>query len=111
MLTGPASIEFFARVAAQAEKPIVPSPPWRSYYRYLMRGRLVRAFLSLPLCFGSIRCSIRSGVIRVSKTRCLAGAGRQLTTDQRQTVICCYEFGYSQAILRRYCYGLVTTGA
>ena len=51
------------------EKPIAPSPLCRSFYRYLIRDRLVRALLLLPHCSGSIRCSIRSGTIRASKNR------------------------------------------
>ena len=56
---GSIPIEFLARVAARLANPTAPSPLCRDYSRYRARLRL--------RCSGSIRCSIRSGMIRVSK--------------------------------------------
>jgi hypothetical protein len=71
-VTGPASIEFFARVAGKQEKLIAPSPLCRSYYRYPM-GRW-----SWCACYS---CITRldpmfdgPGMIRAFKLRCRARA-------------------------------------
>ncbi len=45
-----------------------PSPPYRSYSRYRTLVRWPhKIYRSLPRCFGSIRCSIRSATIRASR--------------------------------------------
>ena len=49
------------------ESPTAPSPLYRNYSRYHMLGRWLQTCRSLPRCSGSIRCSIRSGMIRASK--------------------------------------------
>ena len=75
-LTGPAPIEILARVAAQAGNPTAPLPLYRNYSRY-RTGHWMGTCRSLPRCSGSIRCSIRSGMIRASKARRLARAEKR----------------------------------
>ena len=67
-LTGPVPMEVLARVAARMESLTAPSQLCRNYSRYRTSGfTRVLACRSLPRCSGSIRCSIRSGMIRASK--------------------------------------------
>ena len=67
-LTGPGPIEILARVAAQHGRT---RPRHRRFTETTLdTGRRRAGFAacrSLPRCSGSIRCSIRSGMIRVSK--------------------------------------------
>ena len=49
------------------ENPTAPSPLYRNYSRYRTRAHWLEACRSLLRCSGSIRCSIRSGMIRASK--------------------------------------------
>ena len=49
------------------ESPTAPSPLYRNCSRYRASARWLKTCRSLPRCSGSIRCSIRSGMIRASK--------------------------------------------
>ena len=49
------------------ESPTAPSPLYRNCCRYRILARWLRTCRSLPRCSGSIRCSIRFGMIRASK--------------------------------------------
>ena len=52
---------------ADWESPTAPSPLYRNCSRYRTRAHWLRACRSLLRCSGSIRCSIRSGMIRASR--------------------------------------------
>ena len=49
------------------ENPTAPSPLYRNYSRYRTLAHWLQTCRSLLRCSGSIRCSIRSGMIRASK--------------------------------------------
>ena len=67
-LTGPRPIEILARVAAQMGEPDRAIAALQKLLSIPYSGPLAWACRSLPRCSGSIRCSIRSGMIRVSKS-------------------------------------------
>ena len=66
-LTGPIPIEILARVAAQMGEPDRAIAALQKLLSIPYRGALRFGGRSLPRCSGSIRCSIRSGMIRASK--------------------------------------------
>ena len=66
-LDGSGALEFLARVAAQAGEPAALSRQFKNCSRYQAVVHLLWASRLLPRCSGSIRCSIRSGMIRASK--------------------------------------------
>ena len=76
-LHGPIPIEILARVAAGTGKPIVPLQRCRNCSRSRPLAHWLRTRRSRLPCFGSIRCSIPSGMIRGS---------RNLLLRPRQTV-------------------------
>ena len=65
---GPIPIEILARVAAQMGEPDRAIAALQKLLSIPYSGALARTCRSLLRCSGSIRCSIRSGMIRVSKT-------------------------------------------
>ena len=64
---GPAPIEILARVAAQMGEPDRAIAALQKLLSIPYSGALAAGRRSLPRCSGSIRCSIRSGMIRASK--------------------------------------------
>ncbi len=67
-LDGPSPIEILARVAAQMGEPDRAIAALQKLLSIPYEGALAGAACrSLPRCSGSIRCSIRSGMIRASK--------------------------------------------
>ena len=73
-VTGPASIEFFARVAAQAGEANRAIAALQELLSISYAGPLGPVLHPLPPCFGSIRRSIRFGMIRVFKSSLAAAA-------------------------------------
>ena len=66
-MDGPAPIEILARVAAQMGEPDRAIAALQKLLSIPYAGPLAANCRSLPRCSGSIRCSIRSGMIRASK--------------------------------------------
>ena len=69
-LTGPMPIEILARVAAQMGESDRAIAALQKLLSIPYAGALPASVRSLPRCSGSIRCSIRCGMIRVSKKLC-----------------------------------------
>jgi hypothetical protein len=61
------SIEILARVVAQMGEPERSIAALEKPCQCLAKVRLLKTGRSLPRCFGSIQCSIRSVMIRASK--------------------------------------------
>ena len=66
-MDGPSPIEILARVAAQMGEPDRAIAALQKLLSIPYAGPLAANCRSLPRCSGSIRCSIRSGMIRASK--------------------------------------------
>ena len=64
---GPGPIEILARVAAHMGEPDRAIAALQKLLSIPYEGALASTCRSLLRCSGSIRCSIRSGMIRVSK--------------------------------------------
>ena len=66
-IDGPVPIEILARVAAQMGEPDRAIAALQKLLSIPYTAHWLQACRSLPRCSGSIRCSIRSGMIRASK--------------------------------------------
>ena len=70
-IRGPVQSRSLLGLRRRWESQTAPSPLYRKYSRYRTLVHSIKTCRSLRRCSGSIRCSIRSGMIRASKNSSL----------------------------------------
>ena len=83
-VTGPSPIEILARVAAQMGEPDRAIAALQKLLSIPYAGALGETCRSLLRCSGSIRCSIRSGMIRASKNSARKSSRETILGDHRR---------------------------